>query len=435
MMKLLGKDKKYIWHPFTQEKLAPDPLIIERGQGSYLWTKSGQKILDGISSWWVNLHGHCHPHIVEGVSAQMGKLEQVIFAGYTHEPAILLGERVLSLLPSGFSKVFYSDNGSTAVEVGLKMALQFWHNQGQGRKKIVAFRHSYHGDTFGAMSVSHRSAFTQAFDDKLFDVLFIDPPLRGADDLSDSSRQLASLCAEHKDIAAFIYEPMVQGAGGMLMQSPEGLEQCLRVAREHGLVRIADEVMTGFGRTGKLFASSHTQEIPEIVCIAKGLTGGTLPLSATICQEKIYDVFHSDDRMKAFYHGHSFTANPVACAAAHASLDLLEKPECLSRIESIVNAHKVFADELIAEGWNEYLDDIRQQGTILALELKTPESSGYFNSLRDRIVKVFTDEQVLLRPLGNVVYILPPYSSIQTDLNLAYQAIRKLLEEIYKHER
>ena len=426
---LLDKDRKYIWHPFTQEKTAPAPIAVARGNGSYLYTEDGRKILDGISSWWVTLHGHCHPRIAAAVAEQVGVLEQVIFAGATHRPAVLLGERILNLLEMAPGKVFYSDNGSTAVEVALKMALQYWANQGVRKRKIVAFRHSYHGDTFGAMSVGDRSPFTEPFKDKLFDVLFIDPPLRNSG-AEESLFQLRGLIKDHPDIAAIIYEPMVQGAGGMLMQDPGRLEDCLELARSSGILCIADEVMTGFGRTGKMFASFWAKTRPDIVCIAKGLTGGTLPLSATVCHEGIYQQFCSEDPFHAFYHGHSFTANPVACAAAHASLNLLEEPESARSRDGIEMAHRNFRESLAKSRVRDFFAEVRQQGTILALEIKTRHERGYFNPLRRRILSYFVEQNVLLRPLGNVIYLIPPYSSTAEDLQIAYEAIVGFAEEM-----
>ena len=423
-MNNVDKDRKYIWHPYTQEKTAPLPLMISKAQGAYLYTDDGRKIFDAISSWWVNIHGHAHPEIAEAIAKQARSLEQVIFAGFTHAGAIELAERVLGKLP-GFSKAFYSDNGSTAVEVALKMAVQFWQNQGIKKKRIIAFENAYHGDTFGAMSVSARSSFVQAFNEMLFDVEFIQPPLRGEENGAlNSLKQMQLLIDQYDDIAAFIFEPLVQGAGGMLMQDHRGLELLIKKAKESNIITIADEVMTGFGRTGKLFAIDHLQERPDVICLAKGLTGGTLPLSMTLCTEEMYQNFYSDDKTKAFFHGHSFTANSLGCAAALASLEILDRPETVNAIESIASEHHRFSQKL---------KDIkvRQQGTILAIELKTGEQSGYFNKVGDHAYNFFLRRNLLLRPLGNVIYLIPPYCSTREDLQKAYHAIQEFLQDGY----
>jgi adenosylmethionine-8-amino-7-oxononanoate aminotransferase len=282
-MTLLKLDKELIWHPYTQEHLAPESLLIEKASGSYLYTKDGRKIFDAISSWWVNLHGHCHPYLQEQIKKQMENFEQVLFAGHTHEKAIQLAEKLLKKLPENFKKVFYSDNGSTAVETALKMAFQYWHNKGQNKKRILAFKKGYHGETFGAMSVSGLEAQKAPFLSQLFEADFIQPPLQGRQEAIDKSIQdLKKQIKKGQDIAAFIYEPMVQGAGGMLVHDPKGLNELLKICKENNILCIADEVMTGFGRTGKLFASNHIEEKPHIICLAKGLTGGTLPLAATV---------------------------------------------------------------------------------------------------------------------------------------------------------
>ncbi len=422
MTDLLERDRKYIWHPYTQHKTEKDPLEVVWAEGSFLYTADGRSIYDAISSWWVILHGHCHPYMIAKVQEQLGRLEHVHFAGCTHQPAVTLAERILALLP-GFSKVFYSDNGSTSVEIGLKMALQFWSNQGVKKKKILALRGGYHGDTFGAMSVSDRSVFTNPFSDHMFAVDYVDPPLRKST-RGHAFNQLEALLNASDEYAAFIFEPMVQGTGGMLMHDATELSQMIQLAQERKVLCIADEVMTGFGRTGKLFASEYLSQSPDIICIAKGLTGGTMPLAMTICREHVYEGFLSEDRTKTFFHGHSFTANPVACAAALASLDLLMKKESKEGRTRIATHHSDFCaaidNDAQAKGW---FNDVRQLGTILALEWKSSGQQHYLHGLRDTMYSFFLERGVLLRPLGTVLYILPPYSSAAQELEQTYSAI------------
>ncbi|WP_051633387.1 adenosylmethionine--8-amino-7-oxononanoate transaminase [Thermonema rossianum] len=439
-MSLLERDKKSIWHPFTPLKGSPEPLPLVRAEGVWLYTEDGRRILDAIASWWVNLHGHSHPYIAEAVAKQARTLEHVIFAGFTHEPAVRLAERLLQILPNGFSKVFYSDNGSTAVEVALKMAMQYWYNLGlKHKKKIVALDGAYHGDTFGAMSVGERSPFNAPFDDYLFDVEFLDFPAcyqpfccGGKKDKPQRCGQVAATLqrfealAQTGEVAAFIYEPLVQGASGMRMYSPEILDQLLHIAQKHDIICIADEVMTGFGRTGRLFASEYCLHKPDIICLSKGLTGGTMALGVTACTERIIEPFRQEDIMKTFFHGHSFTANPLACAAANASLDLLLRPECMSRISAIAQAHLDFEARIRD---HRRVRDVRCMGTIFALEIETEQQTHYFNEARHHLYNYFLDKGVLLRPLGNVVYVLPPYVITGEELQMAYAVIEEMLNE------
>src|ERR1700754_2240742 len=321
-MSLTDRDLKVIWHPYTQMKTALPPIPIVKGEGACLYDENGKQYLDAVSSWWVNIHGHAHPYIAQKVAEQLKQLEHVIFAGFTHPTAVELAERLLAILPDNQQKVFYSDNGSTAVEVAIKMCLQYWHNMGKTRTKMLAFKNAYHGDTFGAMAVSGRSAFTAAFDSLLFEVEFIDLP--GKDNIADLKAQISNLKSE---LACFIFEPLVQGSAGMLMYEAEYLNQLMAHCKQENVLMIDDEVFTGFGRTGKRFACNHVQVQPDIMCFSKGLTGGTMALGLTTCTQQIYDAFLSDDKLKTLFHGHSFTANPVAIAAALASLDLFLKPE------------------------------------------------------------------------------------------------------------
>jgi adenosylmethionine-8-amino-7-oxononanoate aminotransferase len=421
-MNLTERDLKVIWHPYTQMKTAAPPIGIVRGEGTCLFDEQGKKYIDAVSSWWVNIHGHAHPYIARKVSEQLHKLEHVIFAGFTHEGAIELAERLLAILPDNQQKAFYSDNGSTAIEVAIKMCLQYWLNKGDQRTKIIAFKNAYHGDTFGAMAVSGRSAFTAAFDSLLFEVEFIDTPNK--ENIQSLKSQISHLKSE---TACFVFEPLVQGSGGMLMYDAGYLDQLMAHCKQEKVLMIADEVFTGFGRTGKSFACNHVQVQPDIMCFSKGLTGGTMALGLTTCTQQIYDAFLSDDRLKTLFHGHSFTANPIACAAALASLDLFLEPATAANISRIEASHRQFADKI---KHHPKIKAVRQTGTIVAMEWETGDNTSYFNSLRDKLYQYFLAEGIILRPLGNIIYILPPYCITNAELDYVYSKIEQALEEI-----
>lgn len=421
---LSQRDRIALWHPFTQHLTARETIPIVRGEGSYLFAEDGRKYLDAISSWWVNLHGHAHPYIVEKIRGQAEKLEHVIFADFTHAPAIELAERLLQILPGAMSKIFYSDNGSTAVEVAIKMALQYWHNidGDTAKKKILCFNRGYHGDTFGAMSVSGKTAFNRPFWSHLFEVEFIDPPVEGVQE-----RSVAQLSAAiHSGSAAcFIFEPRILGVGGMEIYPEEGLDALLKLCRENDVITIADEVMTGFGRTGPLFACDTLVEKPDIICLSKGLTGGFLPLGATACKDFIYEAFLSKEPAKAFLHGHSYTANPLGCSAALASLDLLLDLRCLRQRAAIAESHSSFCSQ-----WRLHpkLRRCESLGTILVVEYASQEASSYFHSLRDTLYHFFLDQGILLRPFGNVLHVMPPYCIDREGLHKVYTQIIYTLE-------
>jgi len=423
-MNLLEKDQLYIWHPFTQSGIEDISIPITSGEGAILFDEEGNKYIDAISSWWVNLHGHAHPYIADKINQQLRTLEHVIFAGFTHAPAILLAERLLQHTPKNQVKVFYSDNGSTSIEVGIKMALQYYYNIGDPRTCVVALKNSYHGDTFGAMSVGARDSFNVAFEPLLFNVQFIDAPTK---DLAEQSLLQLKMIAKKYKIAAFIYEPLLQGSGGMLMHDIEGLHQLIKICKEENIICVADEVLTGFGRTGKFFASENMSTAPDIMCLSKGLTGGTMALGVTTCTKEIFDAFVSQDKSKTFYHGHSYTANPLACTAGLASLDLLEKEECWMQIKAIENMHLNFATRL-----SQYknVEQVRILGTIIAFDLRTDERSGYFNSISTYLKREFLKKQIILRPLGNTVYILPPYCITQLQLEKVYDTIIEVIKEL-----
>jgi len=421
-MSLVERDLKVIWHPYTQMQTAQPPVPIIRGEGACLFDENGKKYIDAVSSWWVNIHGHAHPYIAQKVAEQLQKLEHVIFAGFTHEGAVELAERLLALLPSNQQKVFYSDNGSTANEVAIKMCLQYWHNRGEARTKILAFKNAYHGDTFGAMAVSGRSAFTAAFDSLLFEVEFIDLP--NEENIQSLRSQISNLKSE---LACFIFEPLVQGAGGMIMYEAKYLSELMAHCRNENVLMIDDEVFTGFGRTGKNFACDYLTEQPDIMCFSKGLTGGTMALGITTCSMRIYDAFLSNDKLKTLFHGHSFTANPVACAAALASMDLFTGPSTKQNIERIEQMHTQFLQKIKNQP---KIKIIRQTGTILAMEWETGNDTSYFSSLRDTLYNYFLKAGIILRPLGNIIYILPPYCITDDELAYIYSYVERALEEI-----
>jgi adenosylmethionine-8-amino-7-oxononanoate aminotransferase len=416
-LSLTQRDLQVIWHPYTQHKNVLPPIPIVRGEGALLFDEHGNSYIDAISSWWVNIHGHGHPYIAEKIHEQAKKLEHVIFTGFTHAPAINLAERLLMALGGHFARIFYSDNGSTAVEVAIKMALQYWAQRpgdvvsgneirrSNPRSRILAFRNAYHGDTFGAMSVSERGVFTYPFRDFLFEVSFIDVPT------AENMEPLKSFIGEQgNEIACFIYEPLLQAAGGMLIHEAALLDELLTAVQAKDIICIADEVMTGFYRTCELFATDYLKNKPDVICLSKGLTGGTMALGVTAATQKIFDVFLSDDRSKTFFHGHSFTANPIACASALASLDLMESDECKEGVNLIVERNRGFISQLTHHHhrFRSPVKNLRQLGTILAFEVIS-ENDHYLNTIGPAITQQALQKGIYLRPLGNTVYIMPPY--------------------------
>jgi adenosylmethionine-8-amino-7-oxononanoate aminotransferase len=415
---LSERDAKVIWHPYTQHQHADLPIPIIKGDGALLFDEDGKSYIDAISSWWVNLHGHAHPYIAEKIFKQALALQQVIFTNFTHEPAVALAERLLKILPGQPVRVFYSDNGSTAVEVALKMAIQFWRNKGKpGRNKILAFEHAYHGDTFGSMSVSGRGLFTESFQDLLFDVLFIETPHAG------NMEKIKSVIDSNKNqIAAFIYEPLLQAAGGMRMYEAIHMSELLAFAQHEEILCIADEVLTGFGRTGPLFASEYLKSWPDMICLSKGLTGGSMALGLTACNQPVYEAFLSDDLKKTFFHGHSYTANPLACTAGLASLDLLLEKNCQDQIKAIQGQHEHFVKEELSQIKEGIFRDIRIMGTIMAFELNTGKDE-YINRVGTEIMQKALAQGIYLRPLGNTIYLMPPYCISPDQLRKIYRFI------------
>ncbi len=401
-----------VWHPFTQHAISPVMPRVDRGEGAWLETEHG-RLLDAISSWWVITHGHRHPRIIDAIKAQADQLDQVIFAGFTHQPAEDLARGLIAIAPPGLSHVFYSDSGSTAVEVALKMALGFWKNHGSPRSRVIALEHAYHGDTVGTMSAGARGVFNAAYEPLLYDVARLPFPTgRGCD-------TLAALEEAARDAAALIVEPLILGSGGMHIYSAELLAKMKNICERHGTLFIADEVMTGFGRTGTLFACEQAGITPDIICLAKGLTGGSLPLAATLCTPQIFDAHYSTDRSRTFFHSSSFTANPIACAAARANLQVWREEPVRERI---VGLGEMQEQRLAQFTGDARFQNVRRLGTIAALDLKVADP-GYLAGLGPELTAFFHARGILLRPLGNTIYVMPPYCVTAAELDLVYDAI------------
>jgi adenosylmethionine---8-amino-7-oxononanoate aminotransferase len=422
-----------IWQPYTQAKTAADPIEVKSAQGLWLELADGRKIADCISSWWVNLHGHAHPQIVEAIARQAAQLEHVIFAGFTHEPAQQLASQLVARLPENLTRVFYSDNGSTAVEIALKMAYQYWVNAGTPRQRFMAFEGAYHGDMFGTMAVGARSLFSDVFRDLLFEVDFCPYPDTDDGDLDALDREAKCLAVIRQSLtdrpnyyAGIIIEPLVQGVAGMRMCRPEFLQQLRALATEFDTLLIFDEVMTGFGRTGTDFACNRARVQPDLICLSKGITGGFLPLAVTVATEEIYDRFYSDDPSKTLYHGHSYTANPIGCAAALASLELLKQNE------SVYMQMEIWHRQYLTKLANRYpqLTKLRVMGTISAIDINNCEKAGYLNNVGRKIGHHAIAHGVLLRPLGNVLYLMPPYCITESELAWVYGQIDRVLGEV-----
>jgi adenosylmethionine-8-amino-7-oxononanoate aminotransferase len=441
---LVARDTAHVWHPYTQMQTRPDPIPIVRGEGAYLYTADGRRLLDATSSWWVNIHGHAHPRLNQALAAQAGVLEHVQFANCTHEPAVALAERLVAVAPRGLTRVFYSDNGSTAVEVALKLACQYWRNRGEpSRHRIIGLRHAYHGDTVGAMSASEASVFTQPFVPFLFDIerahapycfrcpVGLDRSRCRIDCLGDLDDRLR-LAAD--SVAAVIVEPMLQGAGGMIVWPREFLAGVRQLCDRYGVLLIADEVLTGFGRTGRMFACEHANVTPDILCLSKALTAGYMPMAATLTTDAVYEAFLSDDRTRTFFHGHSFTANPLACAVALASLDIFRDEQTMRRVMEIEAA--------IARGLGPFrgldrVGDVRSIGGVGVIELvgdsragTSAAGGGYLDSIGPRLTAALLEHGMLLRPLGNVVYFMPPYVVSSDEVAWALGTLFSVLRDL-----
>jgi len=421
-MNLSERDAQHNWHPYTQHKTAQAAIAIVRGEGALLWDENGKSYIDAIASWWVNPYGHANPVIAKAIYMQLTTLEHVLFGGFTHPSAVELTEKLLEILPSNQNRIFYSDNGSTAVEVAIKVAVQFYYNKGQRRTKIIAFENAFHGDTFGAMAASGISFFTEAFKGNLIDVVRIPVPVIGQE-------EVAMLALENilqdDAFAAFIFEPLVQGAAGMVMYEPSILNKMIEKCHQKGVFAIADEVMTGFGKTGKTFASDYLSTPPDMICLSKALTAGAIPMAVTSFTENIFQGFYSDDINHAFFHGHTFTANPTGCAAALAGLKLLQSDEIQKNIQNIHNHHLLFKARIQKHS---KVQTVRVLGVIMALEVVTNSVESYYGNLRNRLYHFFIEQGIILRPVGNIIYVLPPYIITEDQLNYIYETIEKALE-------
>ena len=438
---LNARDRAHLWHPYTQMLTQPPLVSVARGEGVYLYTEDGRKILDGISSWWVNIHGHSHPKLNEALITQVQKLEHVIFAGFTHQPAVELAERLVDVLPSGLTRIFYSDDGSTAVEVALKLAWQYWRNLGHKERKLfIALDYAYHGDTVGAMSVSEASSFTEPFESLLFPVVRAHAPycyrcplgLERSKCSIDCLSSLESQLKKHgSSVAGVLVEPMLQGVGGMIVWPSEFLSGVRELCDRYDTLMIADEVLTGFGRTGRMFACDHVSVLPNIICLSKALTAGYMPLGVTATTEEIYEAFLSEDRTKTFFHGHSYTANPLACAVGVASLDLFREEQVILRVQRL--------EKQLREGLEPLrslpsVGDIRVIGGVGIIELvsdrKTKASGGYLDQIGPRLASAFLEQGLLIRPLGNLVYFMPPYVITESEVAWALETLTNVLKQV-----
>jgi len=419
-MSIKKRDKKHIWHPLKQHQTHPESLAIVKAKNCILIDEDGNEYIDAIASWYTCMYGHCNNYIIEKTYQQMQQLDQVMFSDFTHEPAVKLSEELIKILPQGQDKIFFNDNGSTAVEAGIKMALQYYFNAGEKRATFIAFENGFHGDTFGAMSVSGLSVYNGPFEDFLIDVKRIPTP-NGTN--NEKVLDLLKTYISENKIAGFIYEPLIQGAAGMKIHDANGLNTIIKCCKQQNIITIADEVMTGFGKTGKYFASDYIETKPDIICLSKALTAGLLPMAITSCTQKIYNAFLSNDMAKGFFHCHTYSANPVACAAAVAGIDLLKSTEIQNNINRIIKAHSDFNSRIRK---HPKVKVSRHIGVIFALDLNTKMER--YGDLRDKLLKFFMTKGVFLRPLGNTIYIQTPYTISNQQLNKIYKAIEDALE-------
>jgi adenosylmethionine---8-amino-7-oxononanoate aminotransferase len=419
---LTERDQNNIWHPYTQHKTAALPIAIKKGEGALLWDENNKEYIDAIASWWVNPYGHSNKFIADAIYKQLTTLEHVLFGGFTHEPAVVLAEKLIEILPKNQQKIFFSDNGSTAVEVAIKVALQYFFNKGEKKTTIIAFENAFHGDTFAAMAASGISFYTQAFQGMFIDVVRIPVPIKGQE--QESFNALAKAIKNH-NCAGFIFEPLVQGAAGMVMYEPESLDKLIGICKENKILTIADEVMTGFGKTGKTFACDYLTEQPDMMCLSKALTGGTIPMAITTFTQDIFEAFYDEDINKALFHGHTFTANPTGCAAALASLSLLQTQEMQDNIARVNKSHLEFQKHIESHS---KVTKTRVLGVIFALEIETESAASYYGTLRNKLYDFFIENGIILRPVGNIVYVLPPYIITDKQLQKVYEVVEKALE-------
>jgi adenosylmethionine-8-amino-7-oxononanoate aminotransferase len=421
-MNLTERDGQYLWHPYTQHKTSKPPIAIVKGKGALLWDDSNKEYIDAIASWWVNPFGHSNTFIADAIYKQLTTLEHVLFGGFTHEPAVVLSEKLMEILPENQKKIFFSDNGSTAVEVAIKVALQYFFNKGEKKTTIIAFENAFHGDTFAAMAASGISFYTQAFEGMFIDIVRIPVPIKGQE---ETSFQALAKAIKNNNCAGFIFEPLVQGAAGMVMYEPEALDELIKICQENSVLTIADEVMTGFGKSGKTFACDYLETQPDMMCLSKALTGGTIPMAITTFTQEVFDAFYSDDINKALFHGHTFTANPTGCAAALASLELLQTDEMQTNIARVNQSHLEFQKRIEK---HPIVSTTRVLGVIFALEIKTENQASYYGTLRNKLYDFFIENGILLRPVGNIVYILPPYIITDGQLQKIYEVVESALE-------
>ncbi|MGF1559899.1 MAG: adenosylmethionine--8-amino-7-oxononanoate transaminase [Flavobacteriaceae bacterium] len=417
---LSQRDQKHLWHLLTQHKTAVAPVAIVKAKDALIWDEEGNTYIDGIASWYTCMYGHCNDEITAAMTAQMKKLDFVMFSGFTHAPAIELAEQLMKMLPKNQAKIFFNDNGSTAVEAAIKMALQYFHNKGEKRDTLIAFEDGFHGDTFGAMSASGLSSYNGPFEDFLLKVERIPVP---QEDTVEAVLESLECILEKNSCAAFVFEPLVQGAAGMKFHSAKGLDALIQKCQEHGVLTIADEIMTGFGKTGKNFATDYLVHKPEMICLSKALTAGMFPLSITSCSQKVFDAFLSDEVSKGFFHAHTFSAHPLGCAAALAGLRLLTSDAILERRGYIEKAHAGFKSKIER---HVKVKNVRAMGVILAIDLDL--KMDRYGNLRDSLYQFFMKNGVNLRPLGNTIYVLPPYVITNEQLEKVYRTIEAALE-------
>jgi adenosylmethionine-8-amino-7-oxononanoate aminotransferase len=421
-MTLQERDKKHLWHPLKQHQLQPESLAIVKAKDCILTDEQGNEYIDAISSWYTCMFGHCNDFIINKVKAQMENLDQVMFSDFTHEPAVQLSEELIKILPKNQNRIFFNDNGSTAVEAAIKMALQYYFNLDKKKTLFIALENGFHGDTFGAMSVSGLSVYNGPFEDFLIDVARI--PVPDGNNTDEIIQQLKKITTEN-NVAGFIYEPIIQGAAGMKIYDSRGLDAILQFCKEKDILTIADEVMTGFGKTGKHFASDYIKTKPDIICMSKALTGGLLPMAITSCTEKIYTAFLSNEMAKGFFHCHTYSANPIACSAALAVIELLQTKEIQDKIEKISQSHKVFESKI---NHHPKVKSTRTLGVIFALDLDIKMQR--YGALREKLLAHFMENGVFLRPLGNTIYIQPPYTIAKSALQKVYNTIESCLDSI-----
>lgn len=421
-MSLNKRDQKHLWHPLTQHKMTPEHLGIVKTEGVYLYDESGNKYIDAISSWYTSVYGHCHPHMVQKVTEQVQTMDQIVFAGFTHPAAVEMSEKLMGILPNNQQKIFFSDNGSTTVDIAIKMSLQYHFNQGKKKLRIIAFENAFHGDTFGAMSVSGLDVYNGPFADVVLKVDRIAVP--NEENIDQVIHEFKEMIASN-EVACFVFEPLVQGANCMQMHKADYLDELIALAQQNDVVCVADEVMTGFGKTGTYFASDSLENKPDVMCLSKALTGGMIPMGLTTCTQKIYDAFYADEIAKGFFHGHTYSANPIACAAVIASVELLQSKEIQQGIQLIKKGHQQFLETIKNHS---KIKEIRTLGVILAIDLDL-EIDRYGKD-RNAIFTHFMNKGIFLRPLGNTLYIVPPYIIKQQELDVLYCEMKNYIESL-----